>query len=109
MAIQLRPCAGPVDFPAISDFLYSLYLPDNGDGNWFQPIWEYAYTHPWFDEQSVQRIGIWEESGAIVAVTLYELRPGEAFFQVHPAYIPPTARLWRLAVYGSNRSTSSAM
>ena len=86
MTIHMRACAGPVDFPAISDFLYSLYLPDNRDGNWFQPIWEYAYTHTLFDEESVQRIGIWEETGTIVAVTLYESCLGEAFFQLHPAY-----------------------
>ena len=83
---MLRTCAGRADFPAISDFLYSLYQPHNRDGNWFQPIWEYAYTHPWFDEEAVQRIGIWEDGGQIVGVALYELRLGEAFFQVHPDY-----------------------
>jgi len=82
----MRACAGPVDFPAISDFLYGLYQPNNRDGNWFQPIWEYAYTHPWFDEEAVPRIGIWEDAGTMAAVTLYELRLGEAFFQIHPAY-----------------------
>jgi len=82
----MRACAGPADFPAISDFLYSLYQPDNRDGNWFQPIWEYAHTHPLFDEKSVQRIGIWEDAGAMVGVALYESRLGEAFFQIHPAY-----------------------
>lgn len=86
MTIHMRPCAGPTDFPAISDFLYGLYQPDNRDGNWFQPVWEYAYTHPWFDEQSVHHIGIWEDDGTMVGVALYELRLGEAFFQVHPAY-----------------------
>lgn len=86
MTAQMRPCAGPVDFPAISDFLYTLYQPHNRDGNWFQPIWEYAYTHPWFDDDSVHRIGIWEDQGKIVGVVMYELRLGEAFFQVHPAY-----------------------
>ena len=83
----MRTCAGPVDFAAISDFLYSLYQPNNRDGNWFQPIWEYAYTHPWFDEEAVPRIGIWEDAGTMVAVTQYELHLGEAFFQVHPAYV----------------------
>ena len=86
MTAKMRTCAGPVDFPAISDFLYGLYQPNNRDGNWFQPIWEYAYTHPWFDEEAVPRIGIWEDAGTMVAVTLYELRLGEAFFQIHPAY-----------------------
>ena len=86
MTITMRHCAGPVDFPAISAFLYTLYQPENRDGNWFQPVWEYAYTHPWFDDDAVQQIGIWEEDGVIVGVTMYELGLGEAFFQVHPAY-----------------------
>ncbi len=86
MTVRMRACAGSSDFPAISDLLYSLYRPDNRDGNWLQPIWEYAYTHPWFDEQAVPRIGIWEDGGRMVGVALYESRLGEAFFQVHPAY-----------------------
>jgi predicted N-acetyltransferase YhbS len=87
MTAKMRTCAGPVDFPAISDFLYSLYQLNNRDGNWFQPIWEYAYTHPGFDEDAVPQIGIWEDAGTIVAVTLYELRLGEAFFQINPTYV----------------------
>lgn len=86
MTATRRACAGRADFAPISDFLYNLYQPDNRDGNWLQPIWEYAYSHPWFDEESVQHIGIWEDGGAIVGVANYELRLGEAFFQVHPAY-----------------------
>ena len=87
MTANMRTCAGPVDFPAISDFMYSLYWPNNQDGNWLQPMWEYAYTHPWFDEESVPRIGIWEDAGTIVGVTLYELHLGEAFFQTHPTCV----------------------
>jgi predicted N-acetyltransferase YhbS len=87
MAVKLRTCAGSVDFPAISDFLYGLYQPDNRDGNWFQPIWEYAFTHPLFDEESVSRIGIWEENETIVGVVLYQSHLGEASFQIHPDYL----------------------
>jgi len=87
MAAKMRSCEGPGDFPAISDFLYSLYQLNNDDGNWLQPAWEYTYTHPWFDEESVSQIGIWEDAGTIVAVTLFELRLGEAFFQIHPDYL----------------------
>jgi hypothetical protein len=82
----MRNFNGSADFLAISDFLYNLYQPDNRDGNWFQPIWEYAYTHSMFDEDSVQRIGIWEDDGAIVGVVLYESILGEAFFQIRPDY-----------------------
>ena len=79
------------DYAAISEFLVSLYQPGNRDGNWFQPIWEYAYTHPWFDEASVDKIGIWEEDGRIVGVATYELRLGEAFFNTlpHSAHLKP--------------------
>ena len=86
MTVTMRACSGAGDFPSISNFLYGLYQPDNRDGNWFQPIWEYAYTHPWFDESAVQHIGVWEDGGTIVGVATYELRLGEAFFHVHPAY-----------------------
>ncbi len=86
MSIVFRTCRSPADFPAISDFLYTLYREANLDGNWFQPIWEYAYTHPWFDAAAVERIGIWESGGAIVAVAMYELGLGEAFFQVRDGF-----------------------
>lgn len=86
MSITLRPFYRPEDFAAISEFLYTLYQQDNCDGNWLQPIWEYAYTHPWFDENALENIGVWEDGGAIVGVVTYESRLGEAFFQVPPAY-----------------------
>ncbi len=86
MPVTLRNYQGQADFYAISDFLTRLYQPDNRDGNWFQPVWEYAYTHPWFDEESLGRIGIWEDGSRIVAVATYELRLGEAFFNTDPAY-----------------------
>lgn len=84
--IAMRTCSGAVDFPAISDFLCSHFQPNNRDGNWLQPIWEYAYTHPFFDQRSIQRIGIWEDAGTMVGISLYESRIGEAFFQIHPGY-----------------------
>jgi predicted N-acetyltransferase YhbS len=82
----LRPFRGNPDYVAVSDFLTSLYLPDNRDGNWFQPIWEYAYTHDWFDAAFTGEIGLWEEAGRIVGVATYESVLGEAFFNVHPDY-----------------------
>ena len=84
--MALRPFDSRSDFTAIGEFLTGLYLPGNRDGNWFSAVWEYAYTHPWFDEGSVSRIGIWEADGRIVAVATYELRLGEAFFHVRPGF-----------------------
>lgn len=86
MPVTMRPCAGKTDFAAISDFLYSLYQPDNRDGNWFQPVWEYAYMHSMFDQKSIHRMGIWEDAGKMVALALYESYLGESFFQIHKDY-----------------------
>ena len=68
MSFRFRHCRGPVDFPLISEFLVRLYQPDNRDGMWFGAVWEYAYTHPWFDHSAAGHIGIWEDDGQIVAV-----------------------------------------
>lgn len=84
--MRLRHCQGSADFAAISRFLTGLYRPGNRDGNWLQPVWEYAYTHPWFDESALGEIGIWEDGGDIVGVATYELRLGEAFFHAHHDY-----------------------
>ena len=84
MTIHRRDFNRHTDFRAISDFLGRHHRPGNRDGNWLQPIWEYAYTHPSFDESSLGRIGIWERAGEIVAVVTYELHLGEAFFHVRP-------------------------
>ena len=84
--MEPRPCRGHEDFAAISHFLTGLYRPDNRDGNWLQPVWEYAYTHPWFDERAAGEIGIWEDGGEIVGVATYELELGEAFFHTREGY-----------------------
>jgi ribosomal protein S18 acetylase RimI-like enzyme len=84
--MTVREFGGGADYEAVSEFLTGLYEPENRDGNWLQPIWEYAYTHPKFDETPVGRIGVWEDGGRIVAVATYELQLGEAFFNTHRDY-----------------------
>jgi len=74
------------DSERISEFLIRHYEPQNRDGNWLQPAWEYAMTHPWLDQHSLGSITIWEDDGEVVAVSHYEHRLGEAFFQLHPKY-----------------------
>ncbi len=91
MAAHMRKLDRRTDFGAIHDFLVELYEPDNRDGNWFGAIWEYAYTHGWFDDSAAGRIAIWEEDGRIVAVASYELWLGEAFLNTRPdcAHLKP--------------------
>jgi len=40
----------------------------NLDGNWVEPAWEYMHSHPYLDSSSLDKIGVWEEDGEIVAV-----------------------------------------
>jgi len=77
MAAERRQFDPRRDFEGVSRFLVGLCRPGNRDGNWLQPIWEYAYTHPWFDDAAVRHVGIWEDAGRIVAVATYELKLGE--------------------------------
>lgn len=76
----------PSDFERVGEFLIANYQPENQDGNWFQPTWEYMHSHPLLDEDSLHRIRLWETSGSIVAVVHFEWHLGEAFFQIHPDY-----------------------
>ncbi|MCU0519322.1 MAG: GNAT family N-acetyltransferase [Anaerolineae bacterium] len=92
MTVKTRQYSGPDDFTAISNFLIAHYLPNNQDGNWLQPEWEYMHTHPNLDVTALDRIRIWEavsptgEAGAIVGVVNYESKLGEAYFQVKPGH-----------------------
>jgi ribosomal protein S18 acetylase RimI-like enzyme len=82
----MRQYKDPEDFKRIGDFLIKHYQPGNRDGNWLQPTWEYMHSHPLLDESALDRIGIWEDSGEIVAVVHYESKLGEVFFENHLEY-----------------------
>lgn len=86
MTITLRSYNHAQDYPRISDFLITHYQPGNTDGNWIEPAWEYMHFHPALDGQHMDRFGIWEENGEIVAACHYEWHLGEAFFQFHSTY-----------------------
>jgi GNAT superfamily N-acetyltransferase len=86
MTIKLRQYKLLDDFRKISEFLVEYYQPGNQDGNFLEPAWEYLHGHPWLDEQSLDKIGVWEDSGKIAGVAHYEHKLGEAFFEIHPRY-----------------------
>ena len=86
MTTAQRNYDGAADFDAVSCFLIQHYLPNNRDGNWLQPVWEYALFHSLFDASSQDGIGLWEDKGRIVGVATYEMHLGEAFFHTHPGY-----------------------
>jgi GNAT superfamily N-acetyltransferase len=86
MSVTLRQYTAPDDYRRVSDFLLEHYRPGNKDGNWVEPAWEYMHSHPMLDASHLEKIGIWEDGGEIVAVAHYEGAVGEAFFQFHPEY-----------------------
>lgn len=86
MTIQIRNYKGQDDYIRISDFLIKHHQPNNMDGNWLEPAWEYMHNHPYLDTSALERIGIWADDRKLVAVVNFESRLGEAFFQFHPAY-----------------------
>jgi GNAT superfamily N-acetyltransferase len=86
MTITQRPYHYPEDYARISAFLIRHHRPDNRDGNWLEPTWEYMHFHPALNTAALNRIGIWEDSGEIVAAVHFETDLGEAFFQFDPDY-----------------------
>ncbi|MFC2069887.1 GNAT family N-acetyltransferase [Chloroflexota bacterium] len=86
MSVTLRKYNVTEDYKSVSDFLIENYQPGNRDGNFLQPAWEYMHSHPELDEKSLDKIGIWEDSGRIAGVAHYESYLGEAFFEVCQGY-----------------------
>jgi predicted N-acetyltransferase YhbS len=86
MSIKIRKYDASNDFKLVGDFLIKNYQHENGDGNFLQPAWEYMHFHPWLDEKSLDKTGIWEDTRRIVGVVHYESMLGEAFFEIHPRY-----------------------
>ncbi len=86
LAVRQRRYNPNIDFDAVSNFLVRHYLPENRDGNCFQPIWEYSYYHSYTDSSALGRIGIWEDDGQIVAVAFFETLLGDVYLNTHPEY-----------------------
>ncbi len=59
------------DFEKVNQFLRDCYEPQNADGNWIQPIWDYSYYHGNTDLESLSNISVWENQGQMVAVTVF--------------------------------------
>lgn len=86
MTIRFRRYDHASDYQRVSKFLIAHHQPGNQDGNWLEPAWEYMHFHPALDTSILEKFGIWEVNGEIVALCHGEWRLGEAFFEFHPAY-----------------------
>lgn len=79
MVVKHRQYLQNRDFERVGNFLIKHYEPDNADGNWFQPMWEYMHSHSMLDQTALEKIRIWEDNGELVAVVHYESSLGEVF------------------------------
>lgn len=86
MTIRFRRYDHASDYQRVSNFLITHHQSGNLDGNWIEPAWEYMHFHPALDASILEKFGVWEDKGEIVALCHAEWRLGEAFFQFHPAY-----------------------
>jgi len=86
MSVKLRHYNRKTDIKRIGEFLVEHYQPENRDGNFFLPAWEYALTHPYFKDELLDTFGVWEDNGEIAGVAHPEMYPGEAFFELNPSY-----------------------
>lgn len=70
------------DFHRVRDFLLRLNHDALRSPNFPWGRWEWAFSLPYLDTSALDRIGIWECDGEIVALVTYESTPNEAFFVV---------------------------
>lgn len=85
MSVRMRSYDHEMDYEAIGRFLTRIYQTDP-PGNWLQPRWEYAHSHPSMDKENLGRFAIWEDDGDIVAVVHYEHKMGVNYVQLDPRY-----------------------
>lgn len=83
MRASMRFYDHETDYEAVGQFLIRIHQSDP-PGNWLQPRWEYAHSHPMLDRDNLDKIPIWEDDGQIVAAVLYEDKVGASHVQLDP-------------------------
>ncbi len=74
------------DFHAVREFLLRINQPMVTTPNFLWGRWEWAFSLPYLDTKSLNRIGIWEEHGQIVGLITYEDSLGTAYLMTDPEY-----------------------
>lgn len=78
---------GDADFAAVRAFLLGLNSRDpvcSPEFLWAR--WEWAFCLPYLDRGHLDRIGVWEADGRVVALATHESALGEAYLAVDPAH-----------------------
>jgi len=74
------------DYVKVRDFLSRVNSKQFVNPRMPWGAWEWAVTHGGRDQNSLDKIGLWEDDGNLVAVAMYECPLGEAYFIVDEAY-----------------------
>ncbi len=86
MRVAARRYDHRTDYRRVGQFLVRTYRTAGNHINWLQPRWEYMHYHPFIREVELDRIGVWEADGEIVAVVHPEHGMGTVYFEVDPAH-----------------------
>lgn len=74
------------DFFRVRDFLRRINKPSVVTPGFLWARWEWAFCLPYQDRAALDRIGLWEADGTVVALATFELETGEAYLVVDPAH-----------------------
>lgn len=74
------------DFFAVRDFLVRLNADEVRSPGFLWARWEWAFALPFQDTSALDRIGVWERDGTVVALATFEEAPGDAWLLVDPAH-----------------------
>jgi GNAT superfamily N-acetyltransferase len=74
------------DFFRVRDFLRRLNTPEVTTPGFLWARWEWAFCLPYLDRTALDRIGVWEDEGEVVALATFESTLGEAYVVVDPEH-----------------------
>jgi len=110
VSVTARAYRHPEDYKAVGEFLVHAYARtcDGPHRSWLQPRWEYMHYHPLMQERDLvsklDRCGLWEDDGVLVAAVHFEMRMGICYVQLLPEYGP----LWDgILAYAEEHLTGS--
>ena len=76
------------DFERVRRFLLRINMPEVLTPGFLWARWEWAFSLPYQDESSLDRIQLWEDdaTGDIVAFATYEMELGDAYLAFDPRH-----------------------
>lgn len=90
MSVTFRPYTNKPGFTPkffrVHDFLVKLNQRKVLTEGFLWGRWEWMFSLRYLDNSDLQRIGIWEDNGEIVAFVTYEQTIGDAWFCLNPQY-----------------------